>query len=126
MNWTSIKYLWQVRRAISLRRMRKNILSALREPVLDYSRKHPKANLRAYWERFGDPRQVAENAIENEEAEAICQEISRTKRIWWIWAVVGAFAIAGLMFTFRTMILENREATNGFFSEEVIEEVNDK
>ena len=121
MKWIAHKYLWQVRRATPLRGMRKSILAGLREPVLDYSQKFPKANLQAYWMHFGSPRRVAADAFENTDSERLYQAITRSRRIWRIWLILAIFAIAGLMLTFRTMIHENGIATNGYFGEELIE-----
>lgn len=126
MKWIAYKYLWQVRRATPLWGMRKSILAGLREPVMNYSQKFPKANLQAYWMHFGSPRQVAENAFDNTEAEKICQGINRSKRFRRLWLIVAIFVIAGFILTFRTMIYENRIATNGYFGKELIEKEYDK
>ena len=126
MKWIAHKYLWQVRRATPFREVRKSILAGLREPVMDYSQKFPKANLQAYWMHFGSPRQLAENAFDNTDAEKLYQEINHSKHFWRLWLIVAIFAIAGFILTFRTMIHENRTATNGYFGEELIEKEYDK
>ena len=118
MNRTAKTYLRRISRAIPVRGMRKSTLDSLRESVLEYGERCPQAKLEAYYEKFGEPRQVAENALENTPAATLYRTLNRSRFIWCLALGTVVFIITVFSVAMTIIVSDIWDDTHGYGIEE--------
>lgn len=83
------QYIQQVRRALAdMPQMRSRLLDSLESSTEEYLNAHPDASLRDLYAEYGDPQQVASNALQEAGTQEVLLRLRRARRMRWAMAIV--------------------------------------
>lgn len=112
-NRTARNYLRAVRRRIPLRDMRARVMKTLVPACELFAAEQPDADRTEYYERFGTPKQIAKDALENAEPDVLYRGLTRTRKIWIIVLIDAALVVGGFWVAYALCLHDVRDTKSG-------------